>query len=88
MLIALEAQSMKFSGIFHKYLIYRTLNKTLFCGIGAGIQVAHSGLHFGEEPPISGMNGSGINRTLTKVEYDGILNYALSKSNSMKNSFF
>jgi putative pyruvate formate lyase activating enzyme len=30
-----------------------------FCGIGADIQVAHIGLHFGEEPPISGTQGSG-----------------------------
>jgi len=30
-----------------------------FCGIGAGICLAHAGLHFGEEPPISGVKGSG-----------------------------
>ena len=30
-----------------------------FCRVGAGIPVAHSGLHFGEEPPISGHRGSG-----------------------------
>ena len=30
-----------------------------FCRIGAGIQVSHAGLHFGEEPPISGTKGSG-----------------------------
>ncbi|MFZ5517181.1 MAG: radical SAM protein [Candidatus Zhuqueibacterota bacterium] len=30
-----------------------------FCRIGAGILVSHAGLHFGEEPPISGTNGSG-----------------------------
>lgn len=29
------------------------------CQIGAEIQVAHIGLHFGEEPPISGSRGSG-----------------------------
>lgn len=29
------------------------------CGIGALAQVAHHGLHFGEEPPISGQRGSG-----------------------------
>ncbi len=30
-----------------------------FCRIGAKVQVAHTGLHFGEEPPISGEHGSG-----------------------------
>ena len=30
-----------------------------FCRIGAHAQVSHSGLHFGEEPPISGTRGSG-----------------------------
>jgi len=30
-----------------------------FCRIGAALQVAHVGLHFGEEPPISGTRGSG-----------------------------
>jgi len=30
-----------------------------FCRIGAGIRIAHAGLHFGEEPPISGVKGSG-----------------------------
>ena len=29
------------------------------CRIGANIQISHSGLHFGEEPPISGTKGSG-----------------------------
>lgn len=29
-----------------------------FCRVSAGIQVAHLGLHFGEEPPISGTRGS------------------------------
>jgi len=29
------------------------------CRIGSGILVSHAGLHFGEEPPISGGNGSG-----------------------------
>ena len=37
----------------------RTAGKTGFCGIGAEIKVAHVGLHFGEEPPISGSGGSG-----------------------------
>lgn len=30
-----------------------------FCRIDAGIRIAHAGLHFGEEPPISGVKGSG-----------------------------
>jgi len=30
-----------------------------FCGIGAAARVSHVGLHFGEEPPISGTRGSG-----------------------------
>ncbi|MCB1048514.1 MAG: hypothetical protein KDC10_15060, partial [Calditrichaeota bacterium] len=30
-----------------------------FCRIGARIRVSHSGLHFGEEPPITGSRGSG-----------------------------
>jgi putative pyruvate formate lyase activating enzyme len=29
------------------------------CRIGAGAQIAYAGLHFGEEPPISGTRGSG-----------------------------
>ena len=30
-----------------------------FCGEGAGLKAARAALHFWEEPPISGMNGSG-----------------------------
>ena len=30
-----------------------------YCRIGASTQIAHSGLHLGEEPPISGTRGSG-----------------------------
>jgi putative pyruvate formate lyase activating enzyme len=30
-----------------------------FCRIRASIQISHAGLHFGEEPPISGTRGSG-----------------------------
>src|SRR5271157_1176399 len=30
-----------------------------YCGAGGSIRVAHWGLHFGEEPPISGWKGSG-----------------------------
>ena len=32
---------------------------TGFCGIGSDPQISHVGLHFGEEPPISGTRGSG-----------------------------
>jgi len=39
--------------------VNRLEEKTGFCGIGGGIRVSHIGLHFGEEPPISGKNGSG-----------------------------
>jgi len=39
--------------------INRLQEKTAFCGVGAEIQIAHYGLHFGEEPPISGTKGSG-----------------------------
>ncbi len=37
----------------------RLAGQTGFCRIGAGAQMAHAGLHFGEEPPISGTRGSG-----------------------------
>ncbi len=37
----------------------RKTGRAGFCGINAGIKIAHAGLHFGEEPPISGSNGSG-----------------------------
>jgi len=30
-----------------------------FCRMPAGIRISHAGLHFGEEPPISGTGGSG-----------------------------
>ena len=39
--------------------VNRLEGKTGFCKIGSGIQISHAGLHFGEEPPISGTNGSG-----------------------------
>jgi len=39
--------------------VNRLDGKTGFCRIAAGIQIAHAGLHFGEEPPISGTKGSG-----------------------------
>ncbi len=37
----------------------RLEGKTGFCRIAAGAQIAHAGLHHGEEPPISGTRGSG-----------------------------
>jgi len=39
--------------------VNRLAGDTGFCGIASGIRVAHAGLHFGEEPPISGTRGSG-----------------------------
>ena len=39
--------------------VNRLEGKVAVCKIGAGIQVSHIGLHFGEEPPISGTKGSG-----------------------------
>jgi putative pyruvate formate lyase activating enzyme len=37
----------------------RIAGKLAVCKVGAGIQISHAGLHFGEEPPISGTKGSG-----------------------------
>ncbi|HEY9152819.1 MAG TPA: radical SAM protein [Anaerolineales bacterium] len=37
----------------------RIEGKLAVCKIGAEIQISHAGLHFGEEPPISGTKGSG-----------------------------
>jgi len=37
----------------------RKTGRAGFCGMNAGIKISHAGLHFGEEPPISGSNGSG-----------------------------
>lgn len=39
--------------------VNRLAGKTGFCRIGAAAQIAHAGLHYGEEPPISGTRGSG-----------------------------
>jgi putative pyruvate formate lyase activating enzyme len=39
--------------------VNRLEGKVGFCRIGASIQVSHAGLHFGEEPPMSGTRGSG-----------------------------
>jgi len=39
--------------------VNRLAGETGFCRIGADIQLSHAGLHFGEEPPISGTRGSG-----------------------------
>ncbi len=37
----------------------RLEGRTGFCRIPSNIQISHAGLHFGEEPPISGTRGSG-----------------------------
>jgi putative pyruvate formate lyase activating enzyme len=37
----------------------RLAGKVGFCRVGSDIQISHAGLHFGEEPPISGTRGSG-----------------------------
>ena len=39
--------------------VNRLEGETGFCGISSSIQISHAGLHFGEEPPISGERGSG-----------------------------
>lgn len=39
--------------------VNRLNDESGFCGISSDILVSHSGLHFGEEPPVSGINGSG-----------------------------
>jgi len=39
--------------------VNRLEGKVAVCRIGAEIQISHIGLHFGEEPPISGTKGSG-----------------------------
>ena len=39
--------------------VNRLEGKTGFCRIGPHIEISHAGLHFGEEPPISGTKGSG-----------------------------
>jgi putative pyruvate formate lyase activating enzyme len=39
--------------------VNRLEGRTGFCRIAGDVQVAHAGLHFGEEPPISGTRGSG-----------------------------
>ncbi len=42
-----------------KCRVNRFEGKSGFCRTPARIQISHAGLHFGEEPPISGTNGSG-----------------------------
>jgi len=37
----------------------RLNGETGFCGVSSDILISHAGLHFGEEPPISGTKGSG-----------------------------
>jgi len=43
----------------HRCRVNRVEKETGFCGATDEIVVAHVGLHFGEEPPISGTKGSG-----------------------------
>lgn len=42
-----------------KCKVDRLAGKTGYCRMSAGIQISHAGLHFGEEPPLSGTGGSG-----------------------------
>ena len=39
--------------------VNRLEGKVAVCRVGAELQISHIGLHFGEEPPISGTKGSG-----------------------------
>jgi putative pyruvate formate lyase activating enzyme len=39
--------------------VNRMEGKLAVCKIGAEVRISHAGLHFGEEPPISGSKGSG-----------------------------
>lgn len=39
--------------------VNRLAGKVGFCRVSAAVQMCHAGLHFGEEPPISGTKGSG-----------------------------
>ena len=39
--------------------VNRIEGKRGFCRVGSAIEISHAGLHFGEEPPISGTKGSG-----------------------------
>jgi putative pyruvate formate lyase activating enzyme len=43
----------------HRCRVNRLAGEVGFCRVDGGIPVAHVGLHFGEEPPISGVRGSG-----------------------------
>ena len=46
-------------GCPHRCRVNRLEGEVGFCRVDDGIPVAHAGLHFGEEPPISGTRGSG-----------------------------
>jgi putative pyruvate formate lyase activating enzyme len=39
--------------------VNRVEGKLGVCRVGAGLEISHAGLHFGEEPPLSGTRGSG-----------------------------
>ena len=42
-----------------KCRVNRLAGQIGFCRISSSVQISHAGLHFGEEPPISGTRGSG-----------------------------
>ncbi len=42
-----------------KCRVNRLKGQVGFCRIGSGVRISHTGLHFGEEPPLSGTRGSG-----------------------------
>ena len=39
--------------------VNRLEGQTGFCKVGSTSRISHAGLHFGEEPPLSGTRGSG-----------------------------
>jgi len=56
---SLTDQLTRCEGCPRKCRVNRLEGQVGFCKIRASIQIAHAGLHFGEEPPISGTKGSG-----------------------------
>ena len=56
---SLTDQLEKCEGCPRRCGVNRLEGETGFCGVGSGIRISHAGLHFGEEPPISGTRGSG-----------------------------
>ncbi len=53
------AQLIKCEGCPRSCGVNRLRGRLGFCRVDASTQIAHIGLHFGEEPPISGTRGSG-----------------------------